>query len=92
MSFGCNDSSIEHFRDQLRIYANTPYEVIDKGPIFYVIFEGVLKEMLVLPTDTVKKCVNVRFAQNLETVEYGKVLRAFLTKPRSFTIPDAPKK
>lgn len=91
VSFSCNDSNIEHFSQQLQIYANTPYELIDKGPIIYVIFEGQLKEMLVLPTDKIKKCTNVRFAQNLEAVEYGKVLRAYLTKPRSFTIPEAPK-
>ncbi len=80
ISVSCNDSSVEHFREQVRIYANTPYQVIDKGPIIYVIFEGFLKELLILPSDKIRKCANIRFAQNLETVEYGKVLRAYLTK------------
>lgn len=62
ISLSCNDSNVEHFRDEVKIFTNAPYEIIDKGPVIYLVFEGVLKELLVLPSDKAKKCGNIRFA------------------------------
>lgn len=87
VELSCNDSNVEHFVNEIKVYANTPYDIINRGPLIYLTFQGELKELLLLPSEKVKKCANILFAQNLEKVEYGKVLRAFLTKETYYTIP-----
>jgi hypothetical protein len=68
VSVTCNDSFVDKYKDSIRVFANTPYDVIDRGPVLYVIFEGLLKELLILSTDKARKCSRIKFTQNLEIV------------------------